>query len=100
MFRFLIDNDSLWFSCGLYEIASCLLLGPLYRFFFWISVKTVKVKIIKTFNTEESFGEPHHNENLYNNRECNVPYINNLEGFQINQFSEAGGTVGVLDYLA
>ena len=98
-YRLLIDNNSLWFKFGLYEIATFLLLGPLYRLLFWISVKTVKVKIIKTFNTEVYYGGRNSNGDYYNNtQECELPYKNNLEGFQINQFSE-GGRVGVADFL-
>ena len=96
--RLLIDNNSLWFKCGLYEIATFLLLGPLYRLLFWISVKTVKVKIIKTFNTEVHGGRTSNGDSYHYRQDCELPYKNNLEGFQRNQFTE-GGRVGVADFL-
>ena len=49
--------------------------------FFWLTVKTVTVNIIKTFNTE---GREHHQQQ-YSETGVN-PFKNNLEGFVIKKF--------------
>ena len=81
-FRFLI-NEPAWLDSWCYCLFECLCLGPVYRLLFWLTVKTVNVHIVKTFNTEGRHQEPNQQ---YSERGTN-PYSNNLEGFVIKKFT-------------
>ena len=81
-FRFLI-NEPAWLDSWCYCLFECLCLGPAYRLLFWLTVKTVNVHIVKTFNTEGRHQEPNQQ---YSERGTN-PYSNNLEGFVIKKFT-------------
>ena len=81
--RILVNKSGLmeWGESCCYCFFEFLCLGPVYRLFFWLTVKTVTVNIVKTFNTES---RGHHQQ--YPDDRVNA-YKNNLEGFVIKKFS-------------
>ena len=81
--RILVNKSGLmeWLDSCCYCFFEFLCLGPVYRMFFWLTVKTVTVNIVKTFNTE---GREHHQQQ-YSETGVN-PFKNNLEGFVIKKF--------------
>lgn len=82
LIRILVNKSGLmeWGESCCYCFFEFLCLGPVYRLFFWLTVKTVTVNIVKTFNTVD--------HQQYSDTGVNA-YKNNLEGFVIKKF--AGG---------
>ena len=66
-----------WIKYGLYDLSAFLFLAPLLRLFFWITTKTVHVKFVKTFNTDDSGFSRNINDKLF---------MDNLHGFNIKHF--------------
>ena len=66
-----------WMKYGLYDLSAFLFLAPLLRLFFWITTKTVHVKFVKTFNTDDSGFSRNTNDKLF---------MDNLHGFNIKHF--------------
>ena len=83
LIRILVNKSGLmeWGESCCYCFFEFLCLGPVYRLFFWLTVKTVTVNIVKTFNTES---RGHHQQ--YPDNGVNA-YKNNLEGFVIKKLS-------------
>ena len=65
-------------------VLSLFLLGPFYRLYFWISVPTVTVNIVKRFSTQK-----------YSNSQAEAgvfPFINNVLEFVIEQAPTGHGS--------
>ena len=81
-------NKPWWIKYGIYDFSAFLLLAPVLRLYFWISVKTVNIHFVKTFNTddEQVMGLTNFSETAQLRSYVNVPFKNNLEGFSIKHF--------------
>ena len=84
----ILMNKPWWIKYGIYDFSAFLLLAPVLRLYFWISVKTVNIHFVKTFNTddEQVMGLTNFSETAQLRSYVNVPFKNNLEGFSIKHF--------------
>ena len=90
----ILVNKPEWIDSCCYCFFEFLFLGPVYRLLFWLTVKTVTVNIVKTFDTEGTGGHDQH----YSETGIN-PYKNNLDGFVIKKFAGGNGPAEERDAL-
>lgn len=93
LIRILVNKPE-WIDSCCYCFFECLFLGPVYRLLFWLTVKTVTVNIVKTFDTEGTAGYGQQ----YSETGVNA-YKNNLEGFDIKRFRGGNGPAEERDAL-
>jgi len=77
--RLIVDILPCWINEPMYGLATLLLLAPVYRVCYWLTIKDVKFKFKKTFNTNTDF-QPPEGVKVY-------PYQNNIEEFVPQRFS-------------
>jgi len=82
--RFFCEKPPWWLNKCIYAIFTCLLFSSLYRVFYWISVKVVKLHFRKSFNTE---GNSTYSDHLQFDPNAIKPYKNHIQNFVIKPFS-------------
>ena len=71
-------NKPWWIQYGVYDLTDWLLLAPVFRLFFCISVKTINIDVVKTFNIHENA--------LFNSDEEIYPFKDNIQGVNVKHF--------------
>lgn len=82
--RFFCEEQPWWLNKSTYIIFSCLLLSSLYRVFYWIAVKVVRLNFRKSFNTEESST---FSADMHIDSDAIQPYKNHIQNFVTKPFT-------------